>query len=333
MRSPAAVRERRASLGKVSGWSGGKMFKALTTLTVLASAILAGAARAETTDCTEIVSLPATLSLPGIYCFKQDLATSQTSGTAITVAANSVTIDMNGWKLGGLGAGPGTNAYGIEVDNRKNFTLRNGTIRGFFYAVDIDDAGGSTGHIVEDMLLDANVYVGLRVEGSNYQIRRNAITNTVASTNHAVGIAASGKGAVIADNLISTLSGIFAFGSSPRGLSINGLSQSTVERNTVANVTSATTGQGIIVSGSSSNVVLQGNKILELGSTAMVGIHVTNSDMITLLENVVTNAALTASAGISIGAGATNISCVRNLIDGFTTAIQPCTFESGNLTP
>lgn len=309
------------------------MFKALMTLTVLTPMILAGAARAETTDCTEIVSLPATLAVSGVYCFKQDLATTQTSGAAITVAANSVTIDMNGWKLGGLGAGPTTNAYGIEVDNRKNFTLRNGTIRGFFYAVDITDAGGSTGHLVEDMLLDANVYVGLRVEGSNFQIRRNAITNTAATTNHAVGIAASGKGAVISDNLISSVSGVFAFGSSPRGLSISGLSHSTVERNTIASVTSGTSGQGILVTGSSSNVVLQGNKVLELGSAAMVGIQVTNSNMITLLENVVTNAMLTASAGIGVGSGGTNVFCVRNLVEGFTTAIQPCAFESGNLTP
>ena len=76
-------------------------------------ATLATSVQAETINCTPITSLPATIDAQGLYCLTGNLATGQTSGNAIIINANNVTLDLNGWKVGGQAAGSGTNAAGI----------------------------------------------------------------------------------------------------------------------------------------------------------------------------------------------------------------------------
>jgi hypothetical protein len=100
---------------------------------------------AETEDCTNITTLPLTITVQGVYCLKQDLATNIASGNAITIATNNVTIDFNGFKLGGLAAGPNTQANGVAAENRQNITLRNGNIRGFRSGVRINGSSLSSG--------------------------------------------------------------------------------------------------------------------------------------------------------------------------------------------
>jgi hypothetical protein len=56
----------------------------------------AASAHAETTNCTPIQSLPATITTPGIYCPTSDLMDSITPGNAIEIATNFVTLDLNG---------------------------------------------------------------------------------------------------------------------------------------------------------------------------------------------------------------------------------------------
>ena len=85
---------------------------------VFAVLLFSSMAQAETTECTVITSLPYTISTQGIYCLKGNLATSMTSGNAIEINTNNVVIDLNGYKLGGLGAGPGTTARGIHAYQR-----------------------------------------------------------------------------------------------------------------------------------------------------------------------------------------------------------------------
>src|SRR5690606_24652633 len=64
--------------------------------------------------CTGFIdSVPATISTQGVWCLRKDLSTNITSGNAITIATNNVTIDCNDFKLGGLAAGNGSNAFGI----------------------------------------------------------------------------------------------------------------------------------------------------------------------------------------------------------------------------
>ena len=93
------------------------------TLLMLAT-VWALPARAETIDCTALTSLPTVITTQGIYCLTGNLSTSMTTGEAITINTNNVTIDLNGYKLGGLGAGDGTQTNGIYAYQRKNITIK-----------------------------------------------------------------------------------------------------------------------------------------------------------------------------------------------------------------
>src|SRR4249919_995356 len=67
---------------------------------------------------TTIASLPTVISAQGVYCLTHDLATAITSGDAIDVQTNNVTIDCNGYKIGGLAAGAASLTFGIHAFGR-----------------------------------------------------------------------------------------------------------------------------------------------------------------------------------------------------------------------
>ncbi len=67
--------------------------KRFMTLIALATALMATPAKAETIECTVIDSIPFTITVQGIYCFKGNLATTLTSGNMIEIQTNNVTID------------------------------------------------------------------------------------------------------------------------------------------------------------------------------------------------------------------------------------------------
>jgi hypothetical protein len=105
---------------------------AASLLVMLALALGAAPAQAETVNCTAITTVPFVITTQGIYCFIGDVVTAITSGNAIDIQTNNVVVDLNGWKLGGLAAGLGATALGINALDRQNITIMNGTIRGFF---------------------------------------------------------------------------------------------------------------------------------------------------------------------------------------------------------
>ena len=134
-------------------------------------------ARAETTQCTAIEALPATITTQGVYCLKQDLSTGMASGFAIRIAANNVTLDCNGWKLGGLAGGQGSTAYGIFAGDRVNVVVRNCNVRGFYRGIVLAGIEGGY-HLVEDNRVDLSPHVGIDVEGDGSTIRGNRIYDT-----------------------------------------------------------------------------------------------------------------------------------------------------------
>jgi len=143
---------------------------------VLLTAGVFSSAHAETTLCTEIASVPATISTQGVYCLKHDLATAIASGAAITIATNNVTIDCNDFKIGGLAAGVSTNAEGINAGDRVNVTIRHCDIRGFRVGIDI--WGSSSSHLIEDNRLDLITERAIYLQGDNLVVRRNRILET-----------------------------------------------------------------------------------------------------------------------------------------------------------
>lgn len=183
-----------------------------TSATVLAAALLLVAlpmtAKAETTECKEIVSVPTVISEQGIWCAKKDLSVSITSGVAIEITVNNVTIDFNGFKLGGLAGGPESLATGVRATGRKNITIRGANIRGFFDGIVFD---GGAGFLVEDSSFDQNIRTTIiagqglgqqPVEGA--VIRRNRVIS-MAPGDLMVGILAGGTNISLEDNIIANL--------------------------------------------------------------------------------------------------------------------------------
>lgn len=153
------------------------MKRYLTFLFVFGSmALLPRAAAADViTDCTRVIRfLPVTINNPGIYCLESNESTSITTGAAITVNANDVTIDLKGHKIDGSGAGAGTLTVGVSASGRRGVTVRNGRIRGFSHGVTIQ----GTGTIIEDVSFDSNTDVGAYCSGTACTVRRNTVVNT-----------------------------------------------------------------------------------------------------------------------------------------------------------
>jgi nitrous oxidase accessory protein NosD len=226
--------------------------------------------QSETTECTVISSLPYVISTQGNYCLKGHLATGMTSGNAITINTNNVVIDLNGYKLGGLGAGHSTTADGIYAYQRQNITIRNGTVRGFYKGIYIEDTGSystSQAHLVEDIRADMNTAVGIDVRGRGNMIRNNQVVDTGESipADTALGISIMGPGnRVINNDVYETVAG----GSHAAfGIYFFTADGGVVEKNRIGNATlpSSGTSNGINIY-SSNNVLITNNRITTMDS-------------------------------------------------------------------
>ncbi len=169
-------------------------------------------AQAETTACQAITVVPFTIPASGIYCLTGDLATNLASGEAITIAANNVVLDLNGHKLGNLAAGPTTAAVGIFALDRKDITIKNGTVQGFTVGILLQDfSATSQGHIIEDIRADRNTQEGIEVQGRGILVRNNQVVATGGSTKGpnqgAIGIVVAGP-----ENLVFNNDVIHTFG-------------------------------------------------------------------------------------------------------------------------
>ena len=184
-----------------------KLFKYLNLIILL---FAASAAYAETTNCTPITTVPTVISKKGIYCLTGNLSIDRRWGNAIKITVNNVTIDLNGWMLSGLGAGKSTTAIGIFANQRKNITIRNGIVRGFYRGIwlkDVSPYTTSKGHLIEDIRADGNFFVGLRTAGIGNIVRNNQVVDTGGSTvtPNATAIACAGRGARVLNNDINRL--------------------------------------------------------------------------------------------------------------------------------
>lgn len=243
-----------------------------------------------------ISSLPYVITQPGSYFVTNHLAAGAPNG--ITVSANDVEIDLNGFTMNGAGATDGITDNG---NARSNITVRNGVIRewggdginlGASSNVHIADitadynefAGIETGSgIVKDCVVRAYAggLVGIRawgnatisnchVEGYGTGIALNAggvITDSVAVGADLTGIY-GGSNATI---MRSRVSDVGIGGAGPNnGITVEG--GSLVKDNAIWNVSdSASPDNGVSVSGASNTVT--GNTIgsVELGIRVWAG--------------------------------------------------------------
>src|SRR5690606_23489827 len=137
-------------------------------------------------------------------CLDKNLSTSISSGMAITIASNNVTIDCNDFKIGGLGGGASSNAFGIFAGGKQNVTVRHCNVRGFMSGITL--ASGA-GHLVEDNRFDNNLKYGIYMLGAdNSLVQRNRVYDTGGhpSTTDTVAIY------VDADVIDNTVAGVYA---------------------------------------------------------------------------------------------------------------------------
>jgi len=229
---------------------------------LLAASLLPETAAAETNDCTPIASLPAVVTSQGIFCLTADLSTGITSGAAITLANNNITLDCNGFKIGGLAGGPETAATGVQAINRSNITLRNCNIRGFMFGVEIDSTLGPAlpvaGHIVEDNRLDGITARGISVNAVGSVVRRNLVIDTGGNPHTVAPIGITVRGATdVVDNTVDGVFESFDTSSISYGYWILDSSGSAVVGNRARNVTGSST-RGFYNSGPG-DVVFRGN--------------------------------------------------------------------------
>ncbi len=255
--------------------------------------------------CTGFIdSIPTTISTQGTWCLRNNVSTSITSGAAITIATNNVTIDCNDFKIGGLGAGVNTNTSGIYASYKLNATIRNCSIRGFRTGINLGSADAA---VVQDNRLDQNTYRGISVSGNGTLIQRNQVNDTGA------GPAA-----------ITEVSAIYTSGST------------TVEDNIVQNVI-ASNGTNVsvygfqITSGVGSSVSRNiARNLVANGTGGSYGIYTSNGLKAFITGNRV---AVTNANGIGIRCNASNGSAKDNITWGFSTGIDSgCYNDGGNTT-
>lgn len=252
-----------------------------------------------------IDTLPATISTQGVWCLRKDVATSITSGNAIRIDTNNVTIDCNGFKVGGLGGGPASKANGIFANNRQNITVRGCNVRGFATGIHIN---GGAGHMVERNRLDHNLGTGivlgtLNIGGpptDNSVIQGNSVYDTGSPTGNSVAAIFAG-GADVIDN---TVSGVFTKGDGST--------------------------YGIVAF--KAGAVVRGNRVRELEATSTVqawGLWAPGSDARVEDNSLAIEGSGSGHIGI-LGDSPGGAMCVDNTSKGFSVAVQQCFDGGGN---
>lgn len=265
--------------------------------------------RAETVNCTNITSLPATLTTQGVYCLKQNLSTGISEGSAIEIQANNITLDCNGYKIGGLAAGPNTNASGVRSNSSSNFTIRNCHIRGFLVGIGLYGLlSGDGAHLVENNRLDGNTMVGMDIQGDGSIIRGNAIVANGGSTRYAEpsyfsrGIQSLGD----SDVLDNTVWGMLPLSGGVRTLAIT--------------------------IGSNDGGSVANNRVRALAGSDIQAVRCTSScDRVRIMDNSLAGSGVATSVGVGC-VSSTDASSIGNRFSGFTTSIDTCHSGGGNLT-
>jgi hypothetical protein len=275
----------------------------LIAVTLVSAGLPLASADAETVNCTAITTLPYTITSQGVYCLTGHLNTAMATGTAISVNTSNVVIDLNGFKLGGLSAGAGTTTKGIFASQRQNITIRNGTVRGFYIAISLEDVSPYTtsqGHVIEDIRADLNTYAALNIGGTGTVLRNNQIVTTGGTT-------------------------VFGANADAYGISVAGPG-TRVLNNDVINVTAVGVGSAVAINlATASNSMVVGNRVGDLNSTGQTyGVYLLGGSDIAVRDNIISGA----KTGAYFNAATGKYS--NNLLLGVTTPFSGGTDAGGN---
>jgi hypothetical protein len=212
----------------------------LLPFALLALTIAADHASAQ--SCTPISVLPYTITQPGTYCLTGNQITVMSSGTAITIAADNVVLDLDGYAIDNLSAGASTTATAILMpQDHFNVTIRNGAVRGFDMGVRLGQQFARS-LLVESMRLEHCYRYPILLYAFDSTARANFISNTGGSTvypnSSVAGITCIGAGLRVLDNdITNTLPTGLSFAQAIAvNSSVNAAAEIVVEGNRIANV-------------------------------------------------------------------------------------------------
>jgi hypothetical protein len=208
-----------------------------------------GWARAETTACTVLDTLPAQVTVAGNYCLDKDFS-QVFSAWAINLASDDVTLDCNGHRL--RQTDPAGAFPGIEVSaDRRHVVVRNCVVDGFHDGILFSNGAGGGGR---DSVAQGNTVLhfrqsGIVAWGSSMHIEGNHISQALANDNGgAYGIFlmsadSNGAGSVIRDNTITDFTPATSGAANAiNGIFIANVRNTEISGNTIANLP-ARTGQ------------------------------------------------------------------------------------------
>jgi hypothetical protein len=148
--------------------------------------------------CTAITKAPYTISESGQYCLAKNVATSK---NAISITADEVTLDCDGYTIDGSGQAASTTKRGISGYSRTGVIVRNCTVKGFIEGIRLT----GTRNTVADNVVIAPYSRGIVVEGEENIVERNRIDDAGGTSNTswgAYGIIAKGP-AIVRGNVVS----------------------------------------------------------------------------------------------------------------------------------
>ncbi len=281
----------------------------------------------------DIASLPCVIEAPGSYIVVKDLTLEDLDTPGIVIAADNVTLDLNGHTLTGPGPEAGATGSGISVvPPRANITIRNGVIQRWRgYGIEAKLVNNAS---YENLRCRENGGAGLGAD-NNSLIRGNTcednrshgieagskcvITANACNNNAAVGIRA-GSDSIVTDNVSSSNDhdGITAaYGSvvSGNACNYNDFSGITGDHGVVISNNSCYENLGHGISIGQKCRVADNSCVLNGHESIIAGIHVSGS------QNVIEgNSCVENMRGISVEATG---NVVRdNVLKGNQTAIE-----------
>jgi hypothetical protein len=284
----------------------------VTTRHLAALVLLAACAQAsaETLTCTEITSLPYTVSTGGTYCLSHHLSHSSTSGAAITIKASNVRLDCNDHAL--INTATSGTAIGLYAAARSNVVVENCRIKGYHEGIRFDPQSSDV--VIRNNIIQKPRHLGIIVWASRAQVLNNQIidqhySSTSQDYNQAIYMAP-----------YSTASG-----STSRNVVIQG--------NKVLGIGGTLNMQAIRIDNADSPLV-SGNHIGSLvpksGGKAY-GILINNSKKAVIKGNVITSDPSVNLSGMGFASG-TDAVCVNNMLSGARfVGLSSCSLSQGNV--
>jgi hypothetical protein len=212
----------------------------LPVLCAVVFAVLAPWGRAQdggaTITARTIPRLPYTITKSGHYILRGDLVFKPATGTALTIDAPNVTVDLGGRILTSGAPNDNTNAaVGVKTgDNAKFVVIRNGTVKGFRMGLNL----ATDRVLVERVNVWSSGSAGITAAGRDVEIRECHVVDTGHVT-IAVSAAITGIVALLAENAVVVDCRVIdtrkAAGQQAIGINAGGLTGCSVMRNIVRN--------------------------------------------------------------------------------------------------